>query len=65
MGGYDVFKSVLNDVGMWSKPENLGYPVNTPNDDIFYREMLDGKTAYYSTIRESGQFSLGGRSPKY
>ncbi len=54
MGGYDIFKSELQDVNLWSKPENLGYPVNTPNDDIFYVEMPDEKTAYYSTNRESG-----------
>ncbi len=54
MGGYDVFRSELRDVNLWSKPENLGYPINTPNDDVFYIEMPDKKTAYYSTNRESG-----------
>ncbi|MBN1599678.1 MAG: OmpA family protein [Bacteroidales bacterium] len=57
MGGYDVFKSTLSKVGLWSKPENLGYPINTPNDDVFYIEHPDGKTAFYSSNRESG---LGG-----
>ncbi|MBN2485584.1 MAG: OmpA family protein [Bacteroidales bacterium] len=54
MGGYDVFKSTLEKVNLWSKPENLGYPVNTPDDDVFYTEMPDGKTAYYASNRESG-----------
>ncbi len=57
MGGYDVFKSSLTDVGLWSKPVSLGYPINTPNDDIFYTEVPGGKAAYYSSNRESG---LGG-----
>ncbi len=57
IGGYDIFRTKLQDVNLWSKPENLGYPINTPNDDIFYTEMEDGKTAYYATNRESG---LGG-----
>lgn len=57
MGGYDVFRSVLSDVGLWSKPINLGYPINTPNDDIFYVDIAGGKTGYYSSNRESG---LGG-----
>lgn len=57
MGGYDVFKSTLSNVGLWSKPMNLGYPINTPNDDIFYSEVPGGKNAYYSSNRESG---LGG-----
>jgi flagellar motor protein MotB len=57
MGGYDVFQSTLSDVGLWSKPVNMGYPVNTPNDDVFYVEDPDKKTAFYSSNRESG---LGG-----
>lgn len=57
MGGYDVFQSTLSNVGLWSKPLNLGYPINTPNDDVFYTELTDSKTAYYSSNRESG---LGG-----
>ncbi|MBN2213717.1 MAG: OmpA family protein [Bacteroidales bacterium] len=58
MGGYDIFKTTLSETGLWSQPENLGYPINTADDDIFYRESKDGRTAYYSSIRESG---LGGR----
>lgn len=54
MGGYDVFKSQLSDVGLWSKPENLGYPVNTPNNDVFFVELSDKKSAYYASNRESG-----------
>jgi flagellar motor protein MotB len=57
MGGYDVFQSSLSNVGLWSKPQNLGYPINTPNDDVFYVPTPDSKTAYYSSNRESG---LGG-----
>jgi len=57
MGGYDIFKSTLNNFGLWSQPVNLGYPVNTPNDDIFYQELNNGKIAYYSSYRETG---LGG-----
>jgi outer membrane protein OmpA-like peptidoglycan-associated protein/tetratricopeptide (TPR) repeat protein len=58
MGGYDIFKTTLSETGLWSQPENLGYPINTADDDIFYRESKDGRTAYYSSIRESG---LGGK----
>lgn len=58
MGGYDVFYSKLTETGLWSAPVNMGYPVNTPDDDVFYVEIGDGRTAYYSTIREG---SLGGK----
>lgn len=55
MGSYDIFRSVYdpkkND---WSEPENLGYPINTPDDDIFYITSADGKRAYYSSVREDG-----------
>jgi outer membrane protein OmpA-like peptidoglycan-associated protein/tetratricopeptide (TPR) repeat protein len=54
IGGFDVFQSKLSNVGLWSKPVNLGYPINTPNDDIFYFQPKDTKLAYYSSNREAG-----------
>ena len=58
MGGFDVFRTTLSETGLWSQPENMGYPINTADDDIFYRESRDGRTAYYSSIRASG---IGGK----
>lgn len=58
MGGYDVFKSEKNDLGEWSPPVNIGYPINTPDDDVFYTIPTSGKSAYYSANRMGG---LGGR----
>lgn len=53
MGGFDIFKSVFDpDTNEWSEPENLGYPINTPDNDIFYVVSADGKRAYYSSVRE-------------
>ena len=37
LGGFDVFKTVLGDNGSWSKPENIGYPINTEYNDLYYR----------------------------
>jgi len=55
MGGYDIFKSTYNvDTKEWSTPENLGYPVNTADDDIFYTTTKDGSRAYYSSVRDDG-----------
>lgn len=56
MGGYDIFKSKLNDVAKneWSEPENLGYPINTPDDDVFYVSTKDGKRGYYASVRDDG-----------
>jgi len=55
MGGYDVFISKFNDAdSTWSIPQNLGYPINTVNDDIHFILSLDGKTAYYSNELKEG-----------
>jgi outer membrane protein OmpA-like peptidoglycan-associated protein len=55
MGGFDVFKSTFDlKTNEWSEPENLGYPINTPDDDIYFVASKDGKRAYYSSVREDG-----------
>lgn len=54
MGGYDIFMSEFKDDSTWSKPINLGYPINTVDDDVHFVLGTDGKIAYYSTIREDG-----------
>ncbi len=54
MGGFDVFKTWKNKTGEWVPPVNLGYPVNTPEDDLFYKSGEKPKTAYLSTIRDDG-----------
>ncbi|MCH7656706.1 MAG: PD40 domain-containing protein [Bacteroidetes bacterium] len=49
MGGYDIFKAKRkNDV--WKTPENIGYPINTTDDDLFFQPIGDGTTAYYSML---------------
>lgn len=58
MGGYDLFFTILKDDGSYSRPENMGYPINSIDDDIFYVLSADGKRAYYSTIQPDG---LGGK----
>jgi len=54
MGGYDIFKAVKDDNGQWGKPENLGYPINTPDDDVFFVISASGKHGYYSSIKSDG-----------
>ena len=56
IGGYDIFRSDLQTNGLWSNPKNLGYPINAPDDDIFFMPVGDGKSGYYSRVRESGGF---------
>ena len=54
MGGYDIFKSELQDDGSWSTPENLGYPINTPGDDRFFVMAASGKHGYYASDKDGG-----------
>lgn len=53
MGGYDIFKSTLEN-GVWGPPVNLGYPINSPEDDVFFVPSADGKRAYFASYREEG-----------
>lgn len=53
MGGFDVFSSEKLEIE-WSTPQNLGYPVNTPGNDIFFVPAADGKRAYYSSQKNDG-----------
>jgi tetratricopeptide (TPR) repeat protein len=58
MGGYDLCFSILKDDGNFTRPENMGYPINTIDDDAFYVLSADGKRAYYSTKKQD---SFGGK----
>lgn len=53
-GGYDIFVSHRSQ-GTWSKPENMGYPINTPYDDFFFASTANGKFAYISSNRAGGE----------
>ena len=53
IGGYDIFVSYRTQ-GSWSKPINMGYPINTPYDDFFFASTANGKYAYISSNRPEG-----------
>ncbi|MEO5645175.1 MAG: hypothetical protein ABIQ40_05860, partial [Bacteroidia bacterium] len=54
MGGYDIFRSELNEeVGTWQKPVNLDFAINSPDDDIMFISDLDEKTAWFASNRSS------------
>jgi len=53
MGGYDIFYSLR--VGeLWTKPKNIGYPLNTTNDDVFYFPLKDGTEGYLALFSGKG-----------
>ncbi len=61
MGGYDIFRSTLTDFGTWTIPENLGYPINSIEDDVYYFPTADNKRAYFASRKGKGY----GRSDIY
>lgn len=55
MGGYDIFMSKLQDDGVtWGKPENIGYPINSVDDDVFFVINASGRRGYYSSFKADG-----------
>ena len=55
MGGYDLFKSVWNpEENTWTKAENLGYPLNTTDDDRSISLTPDNRVGYISALRPGG-----------
>lgn len=54
IGGYDIFRSVKADDELWSTPVNLGFPVNTVDDDLYLTLDAGGRTGYFSSAREGG-----------
>jgi hypothetical protein len=54
IGGYDIYYSTLMENGLWSVPLNLGYPLNTTDEDVFFSPIEDGYQAYYSLIDSGG-----------
>lgn len=54
MGGFDIMRSDLQSDGSWSEGMNLGYPINSTNDDAFYTTTIDGRRGYMTSFRAGG-----------
>ena len=55
IGDFDLFISDWNaGDSSWQAPKNLGYPINTTDDDLFYYLSPDGKRGYFSSARNGG-----------
>ena len=54
MGEFDIFVAVRDDNEVWSQPINLGYPINSTGDDVFYTTTADGLTGYLTSFRKKG-----------
>ena len=58
LGGYDIYVSYVDDLGHWGEPINLGYPINSAYDDLFYSATASGKYAYIASNRKGGKGGL-------
>jgi hypothetical protein len=55
MGGYDIYKAIWNDsLNQWGSVQNMGYPINTPDDDMNFRLAANGSYGYISQVRKGG-----------
>ena len=50
MGGFDTYKSVMQGENSWSVPQNLGYPWNSTDDNVFYYPIENGEKVLYAGI---------------
>ncbi|MBR5957346.1 MAG: PD40 domain-containing protein [Salinivirgaceae bacterium] len=59
IGGYDIFRSYFDEASnSWTRPQNLGFPINTPLDNTKISFTADGKTAYVAAKRKEGMGNL-------
>ena len=55
MGGFDIYKTVYDAANdEWSTPINLGYPMNSPDNDIYFVSTRDGKRGYFASSKSDG-----------
>jgi hypothetical protein len=58
MGGFDIMFATLNEENKFINPINIGYPINTTDDDVFYVTSPDGKRGYFSSAKAGGHGNL-------
>lgn len=54
LGGYDIFYAKLNSDGSWNKPKNIGYPINSFDDDVGFFVSTDGHYGYFASNKFEG-----------
>lgn len=55
LGGYDIFYTRKDSTGKWKEPRNMGYPLNSPNDDYSFFVSLDGTKGFFSSDKLQGK----------
>jgi len=54
VGGYDIYFSQLQSDKKWSSPINIGYPINTTDDEVFYQPIDEGAMGYMAAFDPKG-----------
>lgn len=55
MGGHDIFMSEYDSTTQkWKEPINIGYPINTPDNDIYFTKSGASKFGYYASVKAGG-----------
>lgn len=54
MGGFDLFTTTIEEDRKFSAPVNMGYPINTTDDDVFLVTSPNGKRGYFSSVQDNG-----------
>ncbi|RLD62056.1 MAG: hypothetical protein DRI95_13520 [Bacteroidetes bacterium] len=60
LGGYDIFYSQYKGQGQWSEPKNMGFPINTGNDEVGLIVSANGKKIFFSsrTLNEDNNWDI-------
>jgi outer membrane protein OmpA-like peptidoglycan-associated protein len=54
MGGFDIFYAEKISKNEWSEPVNIGHPINTTGDDLFFYPVNNGQAGYISRYDKDG-----------
>ena len=58
IGGYDVFSCQKESDQIWNNSKNIGTPINTVNNEIYFSTSSDGKKAYYSSTNSQQNLDI-------
>ena len=55
LGGYDIFYTKMDTAGTWIKPKNLGFPINSPDDELGFFVSTDGDQGFFASNKYKGK----------
>ncbi|MFT7156321.1 MAG: hypothetical protein ACI8Q1_001327 [Parvicella sp.] len=56
VGGFDIFVTLKDEDDQWKEPTNMGYPLNSMDDDVFFMTNASGKTGYFSGLHKDDTY---------